>query len=74
MYADEEAPPEYGCCFNERPSALAFAVLLTREPQSPGVLLSSLKAEEGGLSGRLEGRPLDFLRRLLLSGKIYASS
>jgi hypothetical protein len=70
MYADEEAPPEYGHCFNERPPALAFAVLLTREPQSLCAPLSSLKAEEDGLPGG----PFDFLRQLLLCGKIHVSS
>jgi len=77
VYADEEAPPEYGRYFNECPSALAFAVLLTQNPQSSSISLSSLKGD-GSPSGHPEGdpsgSPLDFLRRLLLCGKIYASS
>jgi len=65
VYADEEAPPEYGRYCNEGLPALAFALLLTRAPQSSSIPLSSFK-EEGG--------PLDFLRRLLLCGQLYASS
>jgi len=65
VYADEEAPPEYGCFFNEGLPAIAFAVLLTRASQSSSIPFSSF----GGVSD-----PLDFLRRLLLCGKIYASS
>jgi len=77
VYADEEAPPEYRRFFQECPPALAFAVLLTQKPQSFSISLSSLKGD-GGPSGRPEGdpsgSPLDFLRRLLLCGKIHASS
>jgi hypothetical protein len=65
VYADEEAPPEYGRYFNEGSPAIAFAVLLTRVPQSSSILLSLFE----GVSD-----PLDFLRRLLLCGKIYVSS
>jgi len=57
VYADEQAPPEYGRCFTESPPAAAFALLLTREPQPLSVPLSSLN--------EAEGRPLDFLRLLL---------
>jgi len=69
VYADEEAPPEYRCFFKECPPALAFAVLLTRNPQSSSISLSSFKEVDGPT-----GSPLDFLRRLLLRGKIHASS
>jgi len=89
VYADEQAPPEYGCYFKEDHSALAFAFLLTREPQPSGecrvepkvrgsplasqsvsIPLSLLNEGEGvSLSG-----PLDFLRRLILCGKIHVSS
>jgi len=65
VYADEEAPPEYGRFFQECPSAMAFAVLLTQNPQSSSISLSSFEGEGG---------PLDFLRRLLLCGKIHVSS
>jgi len=66
VYADELAPPEYGRYFNEDAPAVAFAVLLTREPRSPSVPLLPLP-EHG------KGGPLDFLRQLLLSGKIHVS-
>jgi hypothetical protein len=66
VYADEQAPPEYRCFFQEGLPALAFAVLLTSEPQSLSVPLSSLKTGEDD--------PLDFLKRLLLCGKIHVSS
>jgi hypothetical protein len=69
VYADEQPPPEYGRYFNECPFPLAFAFLLTREPQSLSVPLSSLKAGEDDYPAS----PLDFLRRLLLCGKIYVS-
>jgi len=69
VYADEEAPPEYRCFFQECPPALAFAVLLTRKPQSSSISLSSFKEVDSPT-----GSPLDFLRRLLLCGKIHASS
>jgi hypothetical protein len=66
IYADEEPPPEYGRYGNECSSAIAFALLLTREPQSLSVPLSSLNDAEGC--------PFHFLRRLLLCGKIHVSS
>jgi hypothetical protein len=66
VYADEQQPPEYGRSFQEYPPPLAFAFLLTREPQSLCVPLSSLKTGEDG--------PHDFLRRLLLCGKLHVSS
>ena len=65
VYADEEAPPEYGLSFNECLPAVAFAVLLTRKPQSSSIPLSSFEGVND---------PLDFLRRLLLRGKIHVSS
>ena len=74
VYADEQAPPEYGRYINEFSPPLAFAFLLTREPQPLSVSLSSLKGGEEGASGHPERRPHDFLRRLLLCGKIHVSS
>jgi len=93
VYADEEAPPEYRCFFNECSPAIAFAVLLTRAPQPSGecrvepkvcgsplapqsisIPLSLLNEGDGSREGSPEGRPLDFLRRLLLCGKIHVSS
>ena len=70
VYADEQAPPEYGRYADECSPAIAFAFLLTREPKSLSIPFSSIKEGEDYLSGR----PLDFLRRLLLCGKIYAAS
>jgi hypothetical protein len=89
IYADEQAPPEYAdlfktCRENQRsetnqtdeqvqcPPPLAFALLLTREPQSLSVPFSPL-AGDGRSSRRPENGPLDFLRRLLLYGKIHVS-
>jgi hypothetical protein len=64
IYADEEPPPEYRRYFTEIPPAAAFALLLTREPQSSSVPLSSLNEAESS--------PLDFLRLLLR--KIHVTS
>ena len=65
IYADEEPPPEYRRCFNACPLPLAFAFLLTREPRSSSVPLPPL-SEAGG--------PPDFLRRILLCGKLHVAS
>jgi len=70
VYADEQAPPEYGRFFTECPACLAFGLLLTRKPQPGGecrcaIPLSSLN--EG------EDSPSDFLKRLLLCDKIHVS-
>jgi hypothetical protein len=64
VYADEQAPPEYERCFKTCPLPLAFAFLLTRAPHPLSVPLSSIR-EAGG--------PFDFLKRLLLSGKLHAA-
>jgi hypothetical protein len=74
VYADEQAPPEYGRYLNECSLPLAFAFLLTREHQSLSVPLSSLKAGEENQKDHTTDSPLDFLRRLLLDGKIHVSS
>jgi len=68
VYADEQTPPEYGR--DECSPAIAFAFLLTIKHQSSSIPLSSINEGEDYFSGR----PLDFLRRLLLCGKIYAAS
>ena len=65
VYADEQAPPEYGRCFKACPPAIAFSFLLTRAPQSVSIPLRSLN--EGG------DCPFDFLRRILLCGKLHVS-
>jgi len=70
IYADEQALPEYGCYVNECTPPVAFAFLLTREPQSPCVPFSPLMEGENFLSSR----PLDFLRRILINRKIHVSS
>jgi hypothetical protein len=64
IYADEQAPPEYERCFNTCPLPLALAFLLTREPQSSSVPLLPLREASD---------PLDFLRRILLSGKLHVT-
>jgi hypothetical protein len=66
IYADEQTPSEYGRFFNECPLPFAFAFLLTFKPQSPSIPLSSLEEIE-------ECGPLDFLKRILLCGKIHVS-
>jgi hypothetical protein len=84
IYADEQAPPEYMSLFktcdgmqrgetnqiDERLQCppLAFAFLLTRVIQSLSVPFSSLMTED-----RPSDNPLDFLRRILLYGKIHVS-
>ena len=70
VYADEQAPPEYGQYADECSPPLAFAFLLTQKSQSISIPFSSLNEGEGYSSDR----PLDFLRRLLLCGKIHAAS
>jgi len=65
VYADEQAPPEYGRYYNECSPPLAFSFLLTRKPQSPSVPLSAFNEEDN---------PLDFLRRLLLCGEVNVAS
>jgi len=65
VYADEQAPPEYGSCFKTTPLPLAFAFLLTKESQPSSVPLASFSEENN---------PLDFLKRFLLNGKINAAA
>jgi len=65
VYADEQPPPEYERYYDERSSPLAFAFLLTREPQSGSVPLSQFNKEDD---------PLDFLKRVILSGKMNVAS
>jgi hypothetical protein len=69
VYADEELPPEYRCFFQEYPPSLAFGLLLSREPKSLSIPLSSFKG-----MGSPEGSPLDFIKRILLYGKIHVAS
>jgi len=84
IYADEQPPPEYVSLLKTREESqgretnqtdeqappAAFAFLLTRESQSISVPFRSFMAGEGDSSER----PLDFLKRLLLYGKIHVSS
>ena len=65
VYADEEVPPEYRCLLEERLPPAAFGIVLSRNPSSFSVPLSSMKGDDD--------RPLDFLKRLLLCGKIHVS-
>ena len=64
IYADEQAPEEYRSLVQEPPPPLAFALLLSRDPCSPSVCLSSLEAKDS---------PLDFLKALILCGEIHVS-
>jgi len=61
VYADEQAPPEYECFSKDVPAA--FGLLLSCKAAPASVPLSSLQAET----------PIDFLRQLLLCGKIRVS-
>jgi len=70
IYADEQAPLEYGSYVNDCTPPVAFAFLLTREPQSTCVPFSLLMEGES----RPSDSPLDFLRRILINGKIHVSS
>jgi hypothetical protein len=70
IYADEQAPPEYGRFLETCPPPLAFAFLLTRTPESSCVPFSSLMTGENNSPDC----PLDFLKRALLCGKIHVSS
>jgi len=63
VYADEQAPPEYVRCFTTS-LPLAFAFLLTQKPQPLSVPLSSLGETDD---------PFDFLRRILLCGKLHVT-
>jgi hypothetical protein len=65
VYADEQAPPEYERCFKICPLPLAFAFLLSRKPQPSSVPLSSFREADD---------PLDFLRQILLCGKLHVTS
>ena len=68
VYADEEAPPEYG---TELSLPTAFGLVLSEHQQceSPCSFPVPLSSVEGG-----EDAPLDFLRRILLCGKIHVSA
>ena len=66
VYADEEMPPEYRLFLSECPPPLAFGFLLSKEPDQFSVPLSLLK--------RGEDSPFNFLKRILLCGKINISS
>ena len=70
VYADEQAPPEYGSLFTECPACLAFGLLLTRKPQPGGESRSAIPLSS---LNKREDSPSDFLRRLLLCGKIHVS-
>jgi len=60
VYADEEAPPNYGCFSEECPVPAAFGLLLSRTPQPNSVPLPVLSGEMT--------TPLTFLKHLLLHG------
>ena len=62
VYADENIPSDCKYFFNNYPVPAAFCLLLSRNYQASSVSLSSLKTEEDN--------PLDFLKLLLMRGKI----
>jgi len=64
VYADENAPPEYRCFFDECPPPLAFGLLLSRVHRPLSIPLSSIKKEDN---------PYDFLKQLLLCGEIHVA-
>jgi len=72
VYADEQPPPEYARYFDGDAPAAAFALLLTRDPAG-GVGGVPTSVPLSSFSDNHVGGPLDFLRRLLLSGKIHVS-
>jgi hypothetical protein len=63
-YADEEPPPEYGCFSDKYSSPAAFGFLLSREAHTEGIRLPP--AGEDG--------PIDYLKRVLLYGKLHVSA
>ena len=69
VYADEEAPPEYGRFSGECPVPAAFGIVLSRVPQPDSVPLSLLKKD----GDETMSTPLAFLKRLLLCGGIIVS-
>ena len=82
VYADEQAPPEYGFFAQGMPSPVAFGILLSRKSGLSSVPLSLLKREEGNSFDCLRGVHtqsfqdgfVDFLKQLLLYGKINVSA
>jgi hypothetical protein len=79
VYADEEAPPEYERFSGECFFPAAFGFLLSRAPAPCSVpVLMPDDSQESPLepqpSPKGEGSPLDFLKGLLLCGKIHVSA
>ena len=66
IYADEEAPPEYECFFNEAPCAAAFALLLTKLNKSKG--RGTVSCGIPLLLPEENENPLFYLKRLLCEG------
>ena len=65
VYADEQAPPEYGCFFREDPPPAAFGLLLSREPRPSSVPMPVIDGETDN--------PLVFLKKIILNGKMHVS-
>jgi hypothetical protein len=63
-YADEEPPPEYRSLSDKYPPPAAFGFLLSREANAEGMQLPP--AGEDG--------PLDYLKRMLLLGKLHVAA
>jgi len=64
VYADEQAPVEYAHFQDECPPSASFTLLLSRSSEKSRAAFPPLAEED---------TPLDFLRRLLLSGEIHVS-
>ena len=64
VYADENAPPEYRCFFDECPPPLAFGLLLSRVHRPLSIPLSLCAKEDN---------PYDFLKQLLLRGETHVA-
>ena len=68
VYADEEAPAEYGCFSQEYPPSppAAFGFLLSLSSRPHSIPLSSVKEKTDN--------PLDFFRQMLLCGELHVAA
>ena len=65
VYADEEIPSEYANIFSDKFAPFAFGFLLNRSAGPDAIALSSCDTGKA--------RPEDFLRNLILCGKMHVS-
>ena len=63
VYADEEIQPQYKCFFNEIPPAISFGLLLSKISGFGSVPLPVAE----------EQSPFDFLKKLVLTGRLHVS-